>query len=201
MARLPMNHSVRAIVGLLFLLPALLGAAETPQPVRVEVKPALVTLVPGQRQHFQAHAFSADGRDLPFAARWNTEAGASISASGLFVAERPGRYTVTASTEGGRVVGTAVAIVQAPRAPVGELLIRPREVRLARGDTAQFQALLLDRDGNPREAQLLWQARGGTIDQNGLFTAGNHPGRYRITVQDRGSRLEADAVVEIVASP
>lgn len=199
-------NSIRTWLAIMWLLPAaVLGASQTPPPgpvpVRVEVEPALVTLVPGQRQHFQAHAFGADGRELPFAARWNTEAGAHIDASGLFLAERPGRYTVAAGTEGGRVVGTAVAIVQAPSAPVGELLVRPEEVRLARGDTAQFQALLLDRDGNPRQAQLLWQARGGTIDQSGLFKAGNHPGRYKITVRDRGSRLEADAVVVIVARP
>lgn len=191
------------IVGSLLLSSAVLAASQAPPPlpVRVEVQPALVSLVPGQLQHFQAHAYHADGRELPFSARWNTEAGASISASGLFEAQRPGRYTVTASTEDGRVVGTAVAIVQAPRAPVGELLLRPQEVRLARGDTVQFRALLLDREGNPRQAQLLWQARGGSINQDGLFTAGPNPGRYRITVQDRGSRLEAQAVVEIVARP
>lgn len=182
---------------------AALAAAEPPRPlpIRVEVQPALVTLVPGQRQHFQAHGYDGQGNALPFTARWNTEPGASISASGLFTAQRPGRYTVAASTEGGRVVGTAVAIVQEPRAPVGELLVRPRDVRLAPGDKAQFRALLLDREGNARQAQLVWQARGGSIDQNGLFTAGPHPGRYRITVQDRGSRLEAQALVEIVARP
>lgn len=200
-----MLNSLLAGLTLLWLLPtAVLGASQAPPPsppVRVEVEPALVTLVPGQRQHFQAHGYDAQGNTLPFTARWNTETGASISASGLFMAQRAGRYTVAASTEGGRVVGTAVAIVQEPRAPVGELLVRPQDVRLAPGDTAQFRALLLDREGNTRPAQLLWQARGGTIDQNGLFTAGPHPGRYRITVQDRGSRLEADAVVVIVARP
>lgn len=187
-----------ALFGL--LAPSALQAVERSQPVRVEVQPALVTLVPGQRQHFQAHAYDAQGGEVRFTARWSTEPGATIDASGLFVAQRPGRYTVAASNEGGRVVGTAVAIVQAAQAPVGELLVRPREVRLVRGDRAQFHALLLDRDGNPRQAQLLWQARGGRIDQTGLFTAGTHPGRYRITVLDRGSKLQASAVVEILSS-
>ena len=182
----------------LSIVAAGVSAASPTMPVRVEVQPALVTLTPGQPQHFQAYGYDAEGRKLSFSARWSTEPGARIDASGLFVASRAGRYTVAASNAGGRVVGTAVAIVQGAKAPLGELLVRPREVRLGRGDQIQFHALLLDRDGNPRAAQLLWQARGGQIDQSGLFVAGQHPGRFRITVLERGSRLQASAVVEIV---
>lgn len=175
------------------------AGAAAPRAVRVEVQPPLVTLAPGQRQHFQAHAYDGDGTELPFAAQWSTEAGAHIDASGLFVSRTPGRYTVTASNDSGQVVGTAVAVVQSAQAPLGELVLRPREVRLAPGDNAQFQALLLDRNGNARQANLLWQARGGQVDQNGLYTAGMHPGRYQVTVLDRRSRLQASAVVVIVS--
>lgn len=200
----PVHSTIYPRVLLFGLLAAvwLLGgaprAAEPAAAVRIEVRPALVSLSPGQRQHFQAHALDGSGAQRPFAAQWSTEPGARIDASGLFVSHTPGRYTVVAGDAEGRVVGTAVAIVQPARAPLGEIVVRPREVRLVRGDTVQFQALLLDRDGNARQARLLWQARGGQIDQNGLFTAGTKPGRYRITVLDRRSRLQAGAVVEIV---
>lgn len=195
------NYKIRfaVLAALLATVPS--WAAGPAQPVRVEVEPALITVAPGQRQLFQAHAFDATGAELPFAAQWSTEPGAYIDASGLFVGQTPGRYTIAASNRGGQVVGTAVAVVQPARAPVGEVLLRPREVRLARGDQAQFKALLLDRDGNPRQAQLLWQATGGRVDQNGLYTAGASPGRFRITVLERRSGMQASAVVEIVPNP
>ncbi len=185
-----------ALFGLLWLANA--AGAAPPSAVRVEVRPALATLTPGQRQHFEAVGYDATGAEIPFAADWSTEAGAHIDASGLFIADRAGRYTVVAGDGQGRALGTAVAIVQQPHAALGELLVRPREARLGPGDKVQFQALLLDRDGNARDAQLLWQASGGRIDQKGVFTAGANPGSYRITVLDRRSRLQASAVVVIV---
>ncbi len=196
----PVDHPILklfALFGLLWLANA--AGAAPPSAVRVEVRPALATLSPGQRQHFEAVGYDATGAEIPFAADWSTEAGARIDASGLFVADQSGRYTVVAGDGKGRALGTAVAIVQQPRAALGEVVVRPREARLGPGDKVQFQALLLDRDGNARAAQLLWQARGGRIDQTGLFTAGKNPGSYRITVLDRTSRLQASAVVVIVS--
>lgn len=195
-----MGHPILKLLALLSLLSLASApwAASPAGPVRVEVRPALASLTPGQRQHFEARGYDAAGAEIPFAGEWSTEPGAHIDASGLFVADRPGRYTVVAGDGKGRVLGTAVAIVQQPRAALGELLVRPREARLGPGDQAQFQALLLDREGNARAAQLLWQARGGSIDQQGLFTAGPNPGRFRVTVLDRQSGLEASALVVIV---
>ncbi len=68
--------------------------------------------------------------------------------------------------------------------------ITPSEINLCPGEQRQFS---LEGD-----ADVTWEASGGTITENGLFTAGDTPGEYTVIVIPEGKQDEAEAIVHIV---
>ncbi len=77
----------------------------------------------------------------------------------------------------------------------GELTVTPAAVTLSAGDGQQFSAALL---GLPT-VQVTWNATGGTIDANGLFTAGTAAGMFTVTATAGGTT--GSATIEIVPAP
>ena len=61
-----------------------------------------------------------------------------------------------------------------------ELIVTPNPGGVLTGNQLQFTAT--DRNGNPVEVE--WSATGGTIDANGVYTAGDTPGTYTVTAVD-----------------
>jgi len=74
----------------------------------------------------------------------------------------------------------------APRAS-----IRPAEVSLCPGEQQQFTV--------EDDAEVTWEAAGGTISPSGLFTAGATASDYTVEASRPGSRLAAEAIVHVVA--
>ncbi len=65
-------------------------------------------------------------------------------------------------------------------APVGEAVkveVAPGEVTVKPGETQQFSATVTGTD----DTEVVWNAGGGTITQDGLYEAGKTPGTYRVT--------------------
>lgn len=75
--------------------------------------------------------------------------------------------------------------------------ISPQEMVLQTGETVQFSAKTLDSSGVDLKLPLIWYAAGGTIDENGLYTAGTDSGLFYITAQDAESGLHATVKVRI----
>lgn len=190
-------HRLARLLLPLLLLSALQAVAT---PVRIDVQPAVADLDPGERQQFRARVVDAQGRPMDLPVRWRSSRG-DITPRGVFSAHTAGRYTVTAATEDGRLVGTATAVVRAGPTVLGRLVLQPQRTVVAPGGTVQFRARLLDRAGGSMGAALIWSARGGRIDNNGLYTAGRNPGRFRITVFERRSGSTASAVVRVLGRP
>ncbi len=69
--------------------------------------------------------------------------------------------------------------------------IVPSEVSLCTGEAQQFTV--------QEDLAVVWEASGGTINDQGLFTAGETPGAYSVTATREGSRQGAAAMVNIVA--
>jgi hypothetical protein len=68
--------------------------------------------------------------------------------------------------------------------------ITPTEINLCPGEQRQFS---LESD-----IDVTWEAGGGTITENGLFTAGDTPGEYTVIAVPEGRQEEAEAIVHIV---
>ena len=81
--------------------------------VRLEAKPAGATVRTGDVVRFTASGQGPTGKPVSgFAARWSVDGGsglASIDGTGAFVAEQPGRYTITAAA-GNRVADQVVTV-------------------------------------------------------------------------------------------
>ena len=127
---------------------AALGVTVEPVPVvSVTVAPALDTLVVGQSTQFTAVA--RDSVTLPLVDRpvsWqsSTPTVATVSATGLVIAQAPGTVTISAVTGG--VTGVATLVVQ-PR-PVGAIIISPDQLSLTIGQSAPLAVQITDDAGN-----------------------------------------------------
>ncbi len=69
--------------------------------------------------------------------------------------------------------------------------ITPSEVSLCPGEEQQFTT--------EEDATVVWEATGGTISSDGVFTAGDNPGDYAVTATREGSGQAAGAIVHIIA--
>ena len=199
LARVLLIITHASMAALASLVPFTAAARAASAPVRIAVQPDIVELDSGERQRFEARVLDARGEVLDMPVFWRSNGG-RITGQGVFSADAAGRYTVTAETEGGRLVGTASAVVRAERSVLGRLVLRPERTVVAPGGTVQFRAVLLDRFGGSMGSDLVWTARGGRIDHFGLFTAGFHPGRFRVTVFERRSGASATAVVRVLGT-
>ena len=86
--------------------------------------------------------------------------------------------------------------------PVDSVSLSPERVKLVPGDQQQFQAITFDAFGNETtRPQVSWEAGAGTIDADGLFTAGSVPGRYlkdiKVTATENETELVREASVDI----
>jgi hypothetical protein len=68
--------------------------------------------------------------------------------------------------------------------------ITPSEVSLCPGDEQQF--------ATEEDVAVAWEATGGAISADGVFTAGESPGDYTVTATREGSGQAAGAIVHII---
>lgn len=80
------------------------------------------------------------------------------------------------------------------------IVIEPDTITLRPGQPFQFQANGLDVHENSLPVDITWTATGGTIDENGLFTAGNIEGSFQVTATDQTDQIAGTAVVIISLS-
>jgi len=69
--------------------------------------------------------------------------------------------------------------------------IAPPEVSLCPGEEQQFAV--------EEDVAVIWDATGGTITGEGVFTAGDAPGDYTVTATREGSEQAAGAIVHVIA--
>lgn len=83
------------------------------------------------------------------------------------------------------------------------LALTPTTTTLAPGATQQFTAVATASNGKVLDVNPIWSvvAGGGTIDQNGLFTAGTTAGTFTNTVSVTCSGVTSTATVIITAGP
>ena len=82
---------------------------------------------------------------------------------------------------------------------VAALRIVPASASVKVGETATFSVRVLDQNGEEMTANVMWEADGGTINQQGVFTARESPGEYEVKVSAQGQA--ACARVTILKPP
>jgi hypothetical protein len=160
----------------------------------VVITPNNVTLAAGSSLQFSAQAFDQNNQQLTgVICYWMvTSGGGVINNSGLFTAGHiPGTYTNTVmvfAVQGNNArVATASVTVTAP-APgtFHHVKITPPLATLLPGGTQQFTAQAFDISNTALSGfTYSWSVvnGGGSIDLNGVFTAGTATGNFKGTVQ------------------
>lgn len=161
------------------LLHPLKGSAES-RLSHISIFPLQVQLECGQCQTFSIKGIDQNGLDISVQElSWQAEGG-NIDNSGLFIAGgEEGEFTVT-TTAGSFQISASVTIIEPSN--LAQLIITPQEIKLECGQVQAFNIRRLDQRGSEIGVEkLLWQATGGTIDDHGIFHAGQNPGEFAIT--------------------
>jgi hypothetical protein len=160
----------------------------------------------GTTQQFSAIGYDQNGTAMSPqpSFTWAVGGGGTIDGSGLFTATTAGGpYTVTASS--GSVHGTASVTVTAAQV-LTSISVSPASASVPTGTSRQFSATAYDQSAQPMSPQptFTWSANGaGTIDANGLFTAGPTAGPATVTASAQGANgtVSGDASVTVTAVP
>ena len=167
----------------------------------IAVTPAAPTLTAGSTQQFTAVGKDADGNVMSITPTWTVSAGGgTIDDSGMLTAgSTAGSFTVTATS--GSVSGTSTVTIASSALPVATITLTPATATLAEGATQQFTAVGKDANGDVVAFTPTWSvtADGGTIDTDGLFTAGSTPGTFANTVSVTNGTVTATATVTVTA--
>lgn len=150
----------------------------------ITIAPATVTLASGATQQYTASGTDANGNAVPVTPTWSVAAGGgTISGTGVFTAgSTAGTFTNTVHVAGGAsnaIVATATVTVTTVL-PVVTITVKPDVPLVYSGNTQQYTAVGTDINGTVVAITPVWSVSSGagTIDADGLFTAGTVDGVY-----------------------
>jgi hypothetical protein len=173
-----------------------------PNLARVILSPDTATIASGQTRAFTAQGKLSDSSTTSIGVTW-TATGGTVDASGLYAAgDTPGKHHVIATHAPGTLSDTATIIIPAPASVPAEVVLVPASATLAIGTTLQFQAYGRTAGGDSVAAAVGYTSTGGTIDTNGVYTAGTAAGTYRVIARLTGGTLADTASLTVtVATP
>ncbi|MGL1937255.1 MAG: S8 family serine peptidase [Fibrobacterales bacterium] len=173
-----------------FIVTATDGSVTEEAVVTVTAAPALFEIIITPQNSFintdESQQFSATGRDqygdaYPVVPFWDTDANASITATGLFTSDVPAAYVVRA-TDGGITSTTHITVVELPRVAV--VTVDEKEVEQGQSVTLTYSAI--DQFGAPiTPSTVLYSVNGGGTISGSTFT-GTAAGTWDITITADG---------------
>lgn len=164
--------------------------------VAVAVMPASLSLVASTTYQFSATVTGTPN----LAVDWSVveDGGGSIGAGGLYqVPASGGPYHIRATSQADPTV-SSLATVTVDAVGVSVL---PTAVTLNQGATQQFSATVTGATGNSGVTWAVVGAAGGTIDANGLYTAGTTAGTDYVQVSSQENPGDPMAVVTVTVNP
>jgi hypothetical protein len=166
--------------------------------VRLAVTPDPVAVDPGVTHTFTATGYLADGSSTALGVTW-TATGGDIDPAGTYLAgSAAGSYRVIATNTAGTLADTAAVTINAPTAEAPTLagvIVFPASASLTLGGAKQFRAYGRDSAGDSVSVPVTFNATGGTVTSDGLYTAGQTGGTYRVIATSGG--LADTAVVTL----
>ncbi len=177
-------------------------------PIRIIAPPKLAQLIItssidqlefGQSFQFRVKGEDQYGNNINIGeVIWSTTGGSILNNGRFRASYQEEKITVTA-TLGEISVSADVTVVEPPK--LTTLLISPKEVKIEPGQHQKFQLQGLDEwDRDIAIGRIVWQATGGTIDQNGNFIADiNAKGKFRVTATSTEYNISTFADITVIA--
>src|SRR3989475_300229 len=167
------------------------------QLAQIVVSPDSVALDPQQTQQFQAFGRTAAGDSVGATVTWSASAG-TITASGMYTADTSAAdVVVTASVSADQLSG----IGHVKKKRLVQILVSPASVTLREGAAQQFSAFGRKNTGDSVSVSVNYTATGGAITLNGLYTAGQAPGNFRVMAKQNGGALADSSTVTVTTVP
>jgi hypothetical protein len=168
----------------------------SPTLMSLHLAPHAVVLALGGMQQFSPTGTWSDGTTSAVGVIYNAEGG-NISTAGFYVAgDVAGTYRVIATQQGGTKADTAIVTVNAG-VTLNQVVLNPAAVVVPLGGTQQFSVSGLWSDGSTTAPTVSYSATGGTVDSDGVFTAGSLPGSYLVIATQQGGALADTSQVTV----
>ncbi|MFQ5864388.1 MAG: carboxypeptidase regulatory-like domain-containing protein [bacterium] len=200
------------VLGLLF--GASFFSAAYAQDVDILVTPNEVQLEPGGSIKFEIFAYSTIGDNrVPEEIQsisWSVEPDSlgSITDDGFFIAGKhigEVKVKVIAVVKNIEIVKIIIVKIGSPPTPFFKVVVVPREVVVPQGAEQQFEVVILIPSGeHVRPKHVRWEVVPedlGTINEDGLFTAGDEIGQGKVIALVEIDGLTLRAAAHVVVSP
>lgn len=177
------------------------GGSPTPALV-LTMAPDVITLPVGEGQYFSVAALWPDGSTTLPSLTWSASEGSvsNFLNGGYFTPPaKAGTYRVIV-TANGAADTASVTVTGGSSAPatLTSLTLTPALAAVSPGSSQMFTASAIWSNGSTTLPALTWSATGGTVTQNGLYTAGSNAGTFSVIVSGGG---KADTAIVTVGSP
>ena len=159
---------------------------------RIEITPSNVTLNVGDTQTFQAQGFDEEGNQIPIVPEWSATGG-KIDNKGNYEATTVGQFDIKVYIKNRTLIGFAKVDI---KSSLTKIKLTPRYTRVDQEQKQQYKADGYDIYGKPIPIKPIWSAKGGLINENGLYTA-KKLGYYSVVVKDANTGLLGFASVNI----
>ncbi|NUM37286.1 MAG: Ig-like domain-containing protein [Candidatus Brocadiae bacterium] len=167
--------------------------------VRLVVLPETIALSPGEIRRFQVKAYNAFNEEvlLGFRPTWKVTGG-SMTSDGIYKAGgAPGVYAIQVSDPGESIKAVASITIKGWIGGLAYLKIWPTEIRVNPFEEKRFFATGYDSSGNVVPVSPSWEARGGSIDKEGVYKAHSMPGTYFVKASTtEGVSCTARVIIE-----
>jgi hypothetical protein len=165
----------------------------------IVVSPEDSFLEKGHGQQFTAHAYDADGNLVEFNLVWATTGG-TITQDGFYTASQGGCHQVYAIDEDSGVTGEATVVVSCGEEGETCLAVIPGRVTMHVGEEVQFDVFEKSNEGVGEAVSCGWYTSGGTITEDGVFTA-EQLGSFTVTAVELESGRMGSAHVVVEEKP
>jgi len=166
--------------------------------VDLAITPHTVTAREGSTTSFLATATLSDSTTTELSVTW-AATGGTIDPGGKFTAGQiPGNYTVSATTPNG-VADTAVVVISENAPSIGDVELSPTSASLLVGGSKRFTAIGKSTEGTIVAVSAKYAATGGIISVDGVYQAGQIPGKYHVIATDTTVGLADTSAVTIEA--
>ncbi|MDZ7316490.1 MAG: right-handed parallel beta-helix repeat-containing protein [candidate division KSB1 bacterium] len=171
------------------------------QPIinNIVLSPDSTTIMLGDTLNCTVFASDQYNNVVPFTPTYRASSG-TISSTGLFIPNALGEVTITATDSASGNSGSITVLVVDTTPVLAKMSITPKQTTLSTGELALFQAAGKNQFGFPYTPRIKWTATGGTIDDFGIFLAGNVPGTFQVVAEDTLTHLKDTAIVTIVST-
>jgi hypothetical protein len=123
--------------------------------------------------------------------------GGDITAQGVYTAPpTPGTYAVTATSRADRSKDDTTTVTVTAAAPaVEEVAVSPKAVTVPQGGTQPFTCIVT---GGTTDRTCTWEATGGAITADGVYTAPAAAGSYVVTARSHADSSKTDTAIVTV---